>query len=94
MDHNPCEPWLWRPQLSLTQFLHEISQGFTTATGKSNRDDPKNSLVATAMSYVDFYRPRYLLLENVKGFTEIGDKSAVHKKAFVKFVMRCLTELG
>ncbi|KAG0284747.1 hypothetical protein BGZ96_010905 [Linnemannia gamsii] len=69
-------------------------QGFTTATGKSNRDDPKNSLVATAMSYVDFYRPRYLLLENVKGFTEIGDKSAVHKKAFVKFVMRCLTELG
>lgn len=70
------------------------SQGFTYATGRSNRDDPKNSLVATAMAYVDFYRPRYLLLENVKGFTEIGDKAAVHKKAFVKFVMRCLTELG
>ncbi|KAF9551020.1 hypothetical protein EC957_010788 [Mortierella hygrophila] len=69
-------------------------QGFTYATGRSNRDDPKNSLVATAMAYVDFYRPRYLLLENVKGFTEIGDKAAVHKKTFVKFVMRCLTELG
>ncbi|KAK3817886.1 MAG: S-adenosyl-L-methionine-dependent methyltransferase [Linnemannia elongata] len=69
-------------------------QGFTSATGRSNRDDPKNSLVATAMAYVDFYRPRYLLLENVKGFTEIGDKVAEHKKAFVKFVMRCLTELG
>ncbi|KAF9329689.1 hypothetical protein BGZ91_000444 [Linnemannia elongata] len=69
-------------------------QGFTSATGRSNRDDPKNSLVATAMSYVDFYRPRYLLLENVKGFTEIGDKAAKHKKPFVKFVMRCLTELG
>ncbi|KAF9134991.1 hypothetical protein BGW39_005083 [Mortierella sp. 14UC] len=69
-------------------------QGFTIATGKSNRSDSKNSLVATAMSYVDFYRPRYLLLENVKGFTHVGDARQAHKKVFVKFVIRSLTELG
>ncbi|KAF9908641.1 hypothetical protein EC991_009668 [Linnemannia zychae] len=69
-------------------------QGFTIATGKANRSDSKNSLVATAMSYVDFYRPRYVLLENVKGFTHVGDTIETHKKVFVKFVIRSLTELG
>ncbi|KAG0375367.1 hypothetical protein BGX24_009212 [Mortierella sp. AD032] len=69
-------------------------QGFTLASGKSDRNDPRNSLVATAMSFVDFYRPTYVLLENVKGFMHVGDSKQVHQNYFVKFVIRSLTELG
>ncbi|KAF9932321.1 hypothetical protein FBU30_008428 [Linnemannia zychae] len=69
-------------------------QGFSRISGSANPKDPKNGLVATTMAFVDIYRPRYVLIENVKGFTEMGDSQSVHKKPFVKFVVRCLTDLG
>ncbi|KAJ3157458.1 hypothetical protein HDU86_003350 [Geranomyces michiganensis] len=43
--------------------------------------DIKNTLIATSLSYVEFFRPRYFLLENVRGLTDfelggvqVGDK--------------------
>ncbi|KAG0264782.1 hypothetical protein BGZ95_003523, partial [Linnemannia exigua] len=85
-----------QPALEKVDFIYcgPPCQGFTHASGRSDRSDPRNSLVATAMSFVDFYRPTYVLLENVKGFLHVGDSKQVHQNFFVKFVIRSLTELG
>ncbi|KAJ2892513.1 hypothetical protein IWW38_003196, partial [Coemansia aciculifera] len=42
-------------------------QGFSRCNRFIKADDIKTSLVANALSYVDFYRPTYFLLENVRG---------------------------
>jgi len=48
----------------------------------------KNSLVATYLSYCDFYRPRLFLLENVKNF------AMFHDGAVVQMCLRTLVEMG
>lgn len=65
----------------------------------------RTTLVANMLSYVEFYEPRYVLMENVKGLLqhhsqgygldeddEDGDK--IIKMVIVKFVLRALTCLG
>ena len=48
----------------------------------------KNSLVATYLSYCDYYRPKYFILENVRNF-------ATHKKAVVlKLCLASLLRMG
>ena len=48
----------------------------------------KNSLISTYLSYCDFYRPKYFILENVKNF-------ASYKKALVlKLCLRALVRMG
>ncbi|KAK9679209.1 hypothetical protein K7432_016366, partial [Basidiobolus ranarum] len=42
-------------------------QGFSGINRFKKADDVKNSLIATSLSYVDFYKPEYFLLENVRG---------------------------
>ncbi|KAF9098113.1 hypothetical protein BGX29_007766 [Mortierella sp. GBA35] len=44
------------------------------------------------MPFTDVCRPRYFLLENVRGFINID--RGQNEKVFVKFLLRCLTELG
>ncbi|KAG0205614.1 hypothetical protein BGX33_007851 [Mortierella sp. NVP41] len=60
----------------------------------NNRDgtDPRNALIATIMPFTDVCRPRYFLLENVRGFINID--RGQNEKVFVKFLRRCLTELA
>lgn len=41
-------------------------KGYTKANRRPKADDLKNTLVLLVLSYVDFYRPPYVLLENVK----------------------------
>lgn len=43
-------------------------QGFSFA-GRRNPDDPRNKLTAEYIKIVDIIRPKYLLFENVRGFT-------------------------
>ena len=53
------------------------------------------------ISYVEFYRPKYFLLENVKGLLsyylvrKVGDNSEKDLvMGVVKFIIRALTALG
>jgi DNA (cytosine-5)-methyltransferase 1 len=59
------------------------------------------------LSYVEFYQPRYVLMENVKGLlqhhslrsvSEMGDEEDEEgktvKMSIVKFVLRALLRLG
>lgn len=43
-------------------------QGFSFA-GRRNPDDPRNQLMEEYISIVDIVRPKFLLFENVRGFT-------------------------
>lgn len=43
-------------------------QGFSFA-GRRNEDDPRNALMGEYIEIVDAVRPKYLLFENVRGFT-------------------------
>ncbi|KFY29605.1 hypothetical protein V494_08624 [Pseudogymnoascus sp. VKM F-4513 (FW-928)] len=64
----------------------------------------KNSLLTTFLSYVDHYRPKYFLLENVRGLLQHRLGSTQKKVGFgvqggiqqgsVKFILRALTSLG
>ncbi|KAF9200850.1 hypothetical protein BGZ49_008924 [Haplosporangium sp. Z 27] len=77
-------------------------QGFSRLNMFQKSDDLKNSLIATAMSYVDIYRPQYFLLENVRGMLSFRlGKVKINNKweggiqmGVVKFVVRCLTAMG
>lgn len=63
----------------------------------------KNSLITTFLSYVDHYRPKYFLLENVRGLLQhrLGSsqrtkhtlKGAIEQGS-VKVILRALTSLG
>jgi len=53
------------------------------------------------MSYVEFYRPRFVLMENVKGllqhhtqFSEDDDEQQSIKMSVAKFIFRALLRLG
>ncbi|THV52637.1 hypothetical protein BGAL_0073g00110 [Botrytis galanthina] len=60
----------------------------------------KRELIATYLSYVDFYRPKYFLLENVLGLldgTDVPDLyngDSLLKGGAIKFIFRALTSLG
>ncbi|XP_033220801.1 DNA (cytosine-5)-methyltransferase PliMCI-like [Belonocnema kinseyi] len=48
----------------------------------------KNSLVATYLSYCDYYRPKYFIMENVRSFVSFK------KNMVLKLTLRCLTRMG
>lgn len=64
----------------------------------------KNSLLTTFLSFVDHYRPKYFMLENVRGLLQHRLGSTQKKVGFgvqggiqqgsVKFILRALTSLG
>lgn len=62
----------------------------------------RTTLVCNMLSYVDFYRPKYVLLENVIGllFHRLECRQESQETAngvtmsVVKFVFRTLTSLG
>lgn len=56
-------------------------QGFSSA-GRRKYDDPRNQLFAQYLELVDLLRPRFLLIENVRGFTvDFQRKSKVENYA-------------
>ncbi len=48
----------------------------------------KNSLVTSYISYCDYYRPRFFLLENVRNFVSFK------RSMVLKLTLRCLTKMG
>ncbi|CAG8514276.1 1845_t:CDS:2, partial [Acaulospora colombiana] len=77
-------------------------QGFSRVNRYQKADDIKNTLIATALSYVDFYRPEYFLLENVRGMLSFrmgGEQDGIRikggiKMGVIKFILRALTSMG
>lgn len=48
----------------------------------------KNSLIVSYLSYCDFYRPRFFLLENVRNFVSFKNSMVL------KLTLRCLLKMG
>ena len=65
-------------------------QGFSSMNRFNEREYSafKNSLCTTFLSYADFYRPRYLILENVRNF--VSFKNSV----VLKLCLRALLKIG
>ncbi|KAF7722914.1 hypothetical protein EC973_002594 [Apophysomyces ossiformis] len=78
-------------------------QGYSGINRYKKADDIKNTLVCTALSYVDFYKPKYFLLENVRGLVNFklgGEQEGTNRikggiqMGVVKYILRCLTSMG
>ncbi|KAJ2227696.1 hypothetical protein GGF40_000060 [Coemansia sp. RSA 1286] len=78
-------------------------QGFSRCNRFIKADDIKTSLIANALSYVDFYRPTYFLLENVRGLLNYklggiqlgkGRIGGGIEMGMLKFILRTLTTMG
>lgn len=65
-------------------------QGFSGMNRFNSREysNFKNSLVASYLSYCDYYRPKYFILENVRNFV------AFKKGMVLKLTLRCLLKMG
>ena len=63
-------------------------QGFSGFNRFRNPGDPRNSLMETFLAFVDFLKPRYILLENVPGMLSLG------KGATPKLLLNTLNQLG
>ena len=48
----------------------------------------RNSLIVSYLSYCDFYRPRFFILENVRNFVSFK------RNMVLKLTMRCLVRMG
>ncbi|KZP21168.1 S-adenosyl-L-methionine-dependent methyltransferase [Athelia psychrophila] len=79
-------------------------QSFSGANHHKKADDIRSTLICNMISYVEFYRPQYFLLENVFGLLHYKLMSRMIKQAFdpnqgiemgiLKFIVRSLTALG
>ncbi|KAF7965632.1 hypothetical protein HWV62_42606 [Athelia sp. TMB] len=79
-------------------------QSFSGANHHKKADDIRSTLVCNMISYVEFYRPMYFLLENVLGLLHYKLLSRMIGQAFdpnqgiemgvLKFITRSLTALG
>ncbi|EKM55273.1 uncharacterized protein PHACADRAFT_184086 [Phanerochaete carnosa HHB-10118-sp] len=76
-------------------------QSFSGANRWKKADDIRSTLICNTISYVDFYRPKYFLLENVTGLlsvplgTEKQDQMTDGvAMGVVKFIFRALVSLG
>eukprot|EP00794_Sanderia_malayensis_P016015 gene16015-17632_t len=65
-------------------------QGFSGMNRFNSREYSqfKNSLVASYLSYCDYYRPRFFVLENVRNFVSFK------KNMVLKLTLRCLLKMG
>ncbi|KAG8935978.1 hypothetical protein FRC02_005174 [Tulasnella sp. 418] len=62
-------------------------------------DDTRHTLSINALSFVDIYRPKYFILENVRGMSFYtlygrGKTRSGSKMGLVKIIMRCLLAMG
>ncbi|KAI0039551.1 S-adenosyl-L-methionine-dependent methyltransferase [Auriscalpium vulgare] len=77
-------------------------QSFSGANHYKRADDVRNTLVCNMMSYVEFYKPKFFLLENVVGLVhfplqgkQVGRRLVDGmKQGVVKFILRSLVSLG
>ncbi|ORX99839.1 S-adenosyl-L-methionine-dependent methyltransferase [Basidiobolus meristosporus CBS 931.73] len=103
-DHmNRVMPEMPAPQDVDFIYCGPPCQGFSGINRYKKANDIKNSLIATSLSYVDYYRPEYFLLENVRGMLAFklgGEQDGTNrikggiKMGVVKFILRALTSMG
>ncbi|XP_022173545.1 DNA (cytosine-5)-methyltransferase 1-like [Myzus persicae] len=48
----------------------------------------KNSLIVSFLSYIDFYRPKYFVIENVRNFVSFKNSM------ILRLTLRCITRMG
>jgi len=48
----------------------------------------KNSLIVSFLSYIDYYRPKYFVMENVRNFVSFK------RSMILKLTLRCITRMG
>lgn len=65
-------------------------QGFSGMNRFNSREYSqfKNSLVISYLSYCDYYRPRFFILENVRNFVSFK------RNMVLKLTLRCLLKMG
>jgi DNA (cytosine-5)-methyltransferase 1 len=63
-------------------------QGFSGFNRFRSPDDPRNSLMETYLRFIDYLKPKYVLLENVPGMLSLGDG------ATPKLLLTTLNDLG
>jgi DNA (cytosine-5)-methyltransferase 1 len=63
-------------------------QGFSGYNRHRSPNDPRNSLVETFLSFINYLQPRYILMENVPGMLSLGGG------ATIKLLLTALAELG
>lgn len=80
-----------------------FSQSHSTLNMFHKADDIKSNLMLTTLSYIDWYRPIFVYLENVPGFLSHAlnaTQATKHrveggiKMGGLKLVVRALTEMG
>lgn len=64
-------------------------QGFTRLRNDAGASDPRNGLVMVFLEYVSYFRPRFLVFENVPGLIRLP-----HGKAFYLKLTKGLLRLG
>ena len=71
-------------------------QGFSQVNQKKMTDQSliNNSMVASVVSFVDFYRPKYALLENVLGMVKCGSSSETEEPNVFAQILCALVGLG
>jgi len=64
-------------------------QGFTRMRNSEGRNDPRNHLILTFLEYLQFFRPRYLVFENVPGLIR-----SAHGRKYYKALTDGMQTLG
>ncbi|KAI1794705.1 S-adenosyl-L-methionine-dependent methyltransferase [Ganoderma leucocontextum] len=86
------------PQRGEVDFIYggPPCQSFSTMNHNKDINDPRSTMVCNMISYVEFYRPMYFLLENVRGilFAQTIGQQEIVVIGVVKFIIRALTTLG
>ena len=67
-----------------------LCQGFNGMNRFNSRQysSSRNSLIVSYLSYCDYYRPRFFILENVRNFVSFK------RNMVLKLTMRCLVRMG
>ncbi|KAG9029241.1 hypothetical protein FRB95_005562 [Tulasnella sp. JGI-2019a] len=72
-------------------------QSFSDANAFKKADDFRHGLSMVFLSNVDMFRPRYVLMENVRGMVTYGLHNSNNqsiKHGMLKIIFRCLTSMG
>ncbi|KAI0333620.1 S-adenosyl-L-methionine-dependent methyltransferase [Cubamyces sp. BRFM 1775] len=104
LDEMSCKDLPPMPQPGDVEFIcgGPPCQSFSLMNHHRTADDVRSTLVCNMISYVEFYRPAFFLLENVVGMLsyQLGGKQDGNKvvdgikMGVVKFILSSLTTLG
>ncbi|KAH7889609.1 S-adenosyl-L-methionine-dependent methyltransferase [Phlebopus sp. FC_14] len=96
LDHNKVLPPM--PKQGEVDFIYggPPCQSFSLMNHSKANDDIRSTLICNMLSYVEFYQPMYLLLENVYGILvhQVNARTQTVQLGIVKFIQRALAAIG